>query len=449
MKKQTSKVKYSDADFLSDLRSAALQGPRFAYSVLLMVVVLFFIALITWAYYSEIDEVTKGQGKVIPSGHPQIVQNLEGGIVAEILVREGEIVQQDDVLLRIDDTRFSADFRENNNAYHSYLVKAARLRAEAENRKADFSSLAQDELKEYANLVLNEKALYRSRKIEFESSLGVLSSQLKQKQQELVELRRREKQLRDSYALVSKQVAIVRPLVAEGAASQVELLKLQREVNDIKGTMEATRLSIPRSKSAIIEAQQRLSERKGSFRNEALNELAEATFKIKALRETLTRAEDKVRRTEVRSPVKGTIKQVMINTVGGVVKPGMDLVEIIPIEDNLLVEAQIRPSDIAFLHPGQHVMVKITAYDFSIYGGLDATLERIGVDTIEDQRERNKSYYKIQVRTKKNYLGTVKKPLPIIPGMVAEINILTGKKSVLDYLLKPILKTRQNALRER
>lgn len=449
MKKKTPKVKYSDADFLSDLRSAALQGPRFAYSILLMAVVLFFITLIIWAYYSEIDEVTKGQGKVIPSGHPQIVQNLEGGIVAEILVREGEIVQQGDVLLRIDDTRFSADFRENNNAYHSYRVKAVRLSAEAAGRKTDFSSLIEDEGAEYAELIQNEKALYRSRKIELESSLGVLRSQLKQKQQELVELRRRERQLRDSYALAAKQVAIVRPLVAEGAASQVELLKLQREVNDIKGTMEATRLSIPRSKAAIVEAKQRLSERGDSFRNTALNELAEIKLKIKAFREILTRAEDKVRRTEVRSPVKGTIKQVMINTVGGVVKPGMDLVEIIPIEDNLLVEAKIRPSDIAFLHPGQDVMVKITAYDFSIYGGLNATLERIGVDTIEDQREKNQSYYKIRVRTEKNYLGTVKNPFPIIPGMVAEINILTGKKSVLDYLLKPILKTRQNALRER
>ncbi len=449
MRRQTPKVKHGDAEFLSDLRSAALQGPRFAYSVLLMVVVLFFITLITWAYYSEIDEVTKGQGKVIPSGHPQIVQHLEGGIVAEILVREGETVQKGDILLRIDDTRFSADFRENNNAYHSHLVRAERLRAESEGRKLNFSFLTQSGEKDYAELIQREKTRYLSRKIELDSSLGVLRNQLSQKQQELVELRRREQQLQVSYALAAEQVTIVQPLVGEGAASKVELLKLRREVNDIKGTMEATRLSIPRSKAAISEARQRLSERGDSFRNTALNELSEVNSKIEAFRETLTRAKDKVRRTEVRSPVKGTIKQVMINTVGGVVKPGMDLVGIIPIEDNLLVEAKIRPSDIAFLHSGQDVMVKITAYDFSIYGGLKATLEGISVDTIEDQIERNQSYYKIRVRTEKNYLGTAKKPLPIMPGMVAEVNILTGKKSVLDYLLKPILKTQQNALQER
>jgi len=238
------------------------------------------------------------------------------------------------------------------------------------------------------------------------------------------------------------------PLVAEGAMSRVEILRLQRSANDIHGELTAARLSIPRLESSLNEAKSKLSELEIRFHTEALEELNLAKSELDITTESVMALEDRVTRTRVLSPVKGTIKQLKVTTIGGVIQPGMDLVEIVPLEDQLLIEAEIRPADIAFLHPGQKAMVKLTAYDFSIYGGLEAELEHISADTITNE-EDGESYYLIRLRTDKNYLEKNGEKLNIIAGMTADVDILTGKKSVLDYILKPILKARSRALRER
>jgi adhesin transport system membrane fusion protein len=275
----------------------------------------------------------------------------------------------------------------------------------------------------------------------------VLEQQVKQREQELLENQAKLNKLSTSYDLSRQELEMSEPLVSVGVISEVELLRLKRATNDLRGEMETTRLAIPRIRSTLNEAKQKIKDTTLRFKSDAASQLSEVQSELAITKETTTSQEDRVMRTLVRSPVKGKIKQLKINTVGGVIQPGMDLVEIVPVEDNLLIEANIRPSDIAFLSPGQQAMVKLTAYDFSIYGGLPATLERISADTITN--DEGESFYLIYLRTDKNYIDSSKGPLEIIPGMTVTVDILTGKKTVLDYLFKPILKAKNEAMRER
>lgn len=237
------------------------------------------------------------------------------------------------------------------------------------------------------------------------------------------------------------------PLVAAGAVSEVEILRLRRSMVDVRGALDATTLALPRAEAGTKEIQSRIEQSELAFRAEAFKELNEARTHLQKITATSVAIQDRVSRTSVVSPVHGVIKQLNVNTIGGVVQPGSNLLEIVPLEDNLLIEARVRPQDIAFLHPGQRAMVKFSAYDYTIYGGLKANLELISADTITDREGR--SFYLIQVRTEKNFLGSPEHPLVIIPGMVATVDIITGQKSVLDYMLKPVLKARYEALRER
>jgi adhesin transport system membrane fusion protein len=405
---------------------------------------LFFVAAGWWAYETELDEVTRGEGKVIPSSKVQVIQNLEGGILAEVLVAEGDTVEKDQPLLKIDDTRFASSFRETQLKYWELLARSKRLEAESEGKS--FVVPVEVE-KEQPELAMNEKALFDSRKQELNSAISVLKQQEQQRRQELVEKQARQKQLERSYNLSNEELQMSEPLVAQGVMSPVEILRLKRSVNDLKGDMDANRLAIPRIRATLAEVRQKIDEQQVRFKTEATTKLSEVRAELERTKESLFSSEDRVTRTQVRSPVKGTIKQLKINTVGGVIQPGMDLIEIVPIEDNLLIEAHIRPADIAFLRPGQEAMIKLTAYDFSIYGGLTAKLERISADTITN--DNDESFYLIYLRTEQNYLHNNKGSLSIIPGMTASVDILTGKKSVLDYLLKPIIKAQNEALRER
>ena len=436
--------KKKDHDFMSHVGAAMVESEHTGSHILLFTLLLFFIIAIWWADTTELDEVTKGEGKVIPSSKVQVIQNLEGGILAEVLIAEGEVVEKNQVLLKIDDTRFSASFRETELKYYELLAKSYRLSAESTGNDLTFS----DELINIQPLIVkNETALYESKQLELASSISILQQQIAQRKQELVEKRSRLQQLKISFSLSDEELKMSEPLVSLGVMSEVELLRLKRTVNDINGEMEATRLSIPRISSAINEISQKIEERVTIFRADASQQLADVNGELARIKESIFSLEDKVTRTHVRAPVKGTIKQLKINTVGGIIQPGMDLVEIVPAEDKLLIEAKIRPADIAFLRPNQDAMIKLTAYDFSIYGGLPAKLERVSADTITD--ENGESFYLIYLRTEKNYIEKQQSRLDIIPGMVATVDILTGKKTILDYLLKPILKAKQEALRER
>ena len=444
LQRERALTREADAEYLADLAAGVeRQNPR-GGRFLLWGVVLFVVTAVYWASVAELDEVTRGVGKVIPSSQVQVVQNLEGGILAEILVFEGDVVEEGQTLLRIDDTRFASSYREGRASYLNLKAKAARLRAEADGGLFEAPEEVQREL---PDLVQRESNLFRSRADELATNVGILGQQADQRRQELSELKVKEQSLSRSYRLLERELQLTAPLEKEGVVSEVEVIRLKRQLNDLKGELEATRLAIPRIRSTLEEAEQKVAEIQLEFRSDAREALNETLAELARVSEANQALEDRVKRTWVRSPVHGTVKRLMVNTVGGVIQPGMDILEIVPLEDSLLVEANIRPRDIAFLRPGQDVTVKLTAYDFAIYGGLDASLEHISADTITN--EEGESFYLVRVRTDRNFLGTEEAPLPIIPGMQTEVDILTGKKTVLTYLFKPVLRGMNNALSER
>lgn len=432
-----------DLDYMSSSSAAVLQQSPRGGQALLWAVLAFFVVILTWSGFASIDEFTRGDGRVIPSQKLQVIQNLEGGIVQEIFVREGQLVKRGEPLLRIDDTLFNSSLQETDVTLDQLTAKIARLEAESSDEPFSLREIEGVD----PQFVAQEMALYSSRKLERQTGEQVFREQAVQKQQELSELKAREQQIARSYQLLDQEVKLTRPLVKEGAVSEVEMLRLERQANDLLGELEGAQLAIPRAQAGLDEVKEKLAGSRLAFQSEVQVELAEVRGELSRQLQSSKAAEDRVLRTLVRSPVAGTVKQMLVDTIGGVIRPGMDIVEIVPNEDRLLIEARVRPSDIAFISPGQAANVKVTAYDFAIHGGLAGSVVQISPDTIVD--EEGNSYYLVRIETGASYLGQVDHPLPIIPGMVVSVDILTGKKTVLDYLLKPILKTKQLALRER
>ncbi len=443
--KVKNQIQKQDQDFITNIQNTSLYVAPLKTHILLWISFFFVIIALIWANYAKLDEVTRGRGKIIPSSQIQVIQNLEGGILAEIMVKEGDLVKKGQPLLRLDDIRFASSLNESQINYYELLANIARLTAEAYQQPL---KMPKEVTEKFPELAKNTKSLYESEISELNANIETLQHQLAQKQQELLELKAKKNRISRSYRLLSKELKMSEPLVAQGAMSEVEILRLRRNANDLYGELTSTKLAMPRIQSAINEAEQKIKEQKAHFQTKALEELNKNKAELKRSSETSLALKDRVNRTLVTSPVKGVVKQLKINTLGGVIQPGMDLLEIVPVEDQLLVEAKIRPADIAFLHPGQKAMVKLTAYDFSIYGGLPAILEHISADSIIDEND-GQSYFLIRLRTEKNYLQKSGEKLEIIAGMTADIDILTGKKSVLDYILKPILKAKANALKER
>jgi adhesin transport system membrane fusion protein len=437
-----------DTEFMRESAAAVLEGPRRLFHYILWATVAFFVIGVIWASLAIVDEVTVAEGKVIPSSQVQIVQNLEGGIVSEILVKVGQVVQKDQAIMRIDDTRFTASSHEGRAKDQALIARICRLSAEANNTA--FIAPAQLQ-KDNPQLLAEEKSLFDSRQRELQANIAVLNRQAEQRRQEFTEKQSRETQVQQSYSLVAQELAMTRPLVPQGAASEVDVLRLERQANDLKGELTATRLAQPRLEAAYREVRQKIEEATAHFRADAMKDLNLARAEQTALSAANTALEDRVSRTLVRAPLDGIVKRIKVNTVGGVVQPGSDLLEIVPLDDTLLIEARVRPSDIAFLHPGQEAMVKLSAYDFSIYGGFPATLEHISADTIMPERpgEKQESYYQIRVRTRQNHPSGKAEAVTILPGMVATVDIKTGQKTILHYLMKPIIKTKETAFRER
>ena len=399
------------------------------------------VVLLFWSALARLDEVTRGNGKVIPSRQIQIIQSLDGGEVSEILVREGDIVERDQLLVKLDKTRFMANYRESEVEREALEIRQERLRALTEKR--DFSP-SKEILEKVPDMVAREETLFNSIKAEWDAQKSIFDSQLRQRKQELIEIRTRYEQLSRSYKLVNSEIEFSRPMVNSGAVSKVEILRLERDANRLGGERDQAYAQISRVQSTIDEAKQKISQVDLDYLNKFRIELAEVTAKVSGMNEGESGLSDRVQKADIRSPVRGTINKLHYNTLGGVVMPGKEIVEIVPLDDTLLLEARIQPQDIAFLHPGQKAVVKFTAYDYAIYGGLDGVITHIGADTVKD--EEGNPYYLVKVRTDQSKIGEDK---PIIPGMVAAVDIITGKKSVLMYLLKPILRGKEYALRER
>ena len=413
-----------------------LKTRRLLYAIALSVVV-----MIVWATFAEVDIVTRGQGKVIPSRQVQILGSQDGGVITEILVREGDLVQQGQLLLKLDQTRSQSSLGENMAERSGLIVRAARLRAMVDGQPFEPTQVM---LTETADIVYQEQQLFDSRLEELEVQKGIARQQLKQRREELRELGVRRGQLGRELELATEELSRTTPMIESGAVSPVEVLRLQREVNKAEGELKQTRAQLSRVSASISEAEGKLAGVDLEFSNGVREQLADTVNRINALTEAGAGLSDRVRQTNLLSPVTGTIKQLLYNTVGGIVLPGRDIVELIPADDSLLVEVRVRPQDIAFMAPGQVANVKVTAYDFVVYGGLEGKVEQIGADTVLD--EDGNAFYEVSVRTTTVAFG---KDQPIIPGMTVEVDILTGKKTIMAYLMKPVLRAQQRSLSER
>lgn len=399
-------------------------------------------SLIAWASFAEIDEMVKGEGKVVPSQQVQVIQSLDGGIVQEILVRPGEQVEPGQVLLRIDPTRYSSSLGENRAEALALAAKAARLEALATGQPFVAPPLVAQEAPETVEL---ETRIWKTKTQELEATVNIAREQFHQREQELRETRAKRDQAKASCDLTSRELSVTRPLLKTGAVSQVDLLRLERDVARYCGDQKAAEAQIDRLMAALQEARSKIEEAELSIRNQARSELSDTLARLSALRESQLALADKVKLSDIRSPVRGTVKSLAYNTVGGVVQPGKDILEIVPTDDTLLLEVRIHPRDIGFLRDGEKADVKFTAYDFAIYGGLEGQVEQIGADTTID--EKGNAFYIVKVRTERNY---VRDPANIIiPGMVAEVYILTGKRTVMQYLLKPVLRAKSDSFIER
>ena len=378
---------------LDDSQLAAVRPS--AYPILflsLFAVVAFFV----WAYYADMDEFVRGHGTVIPVSRVQKIQSLEGGILKRMLVKEGDLVDVGQTLIRIDDTKFNSAFKESKSKTESLIAAISRLEAETLNRPAIVFPRGISASSKFA---ASEVGLFKARRSKYQEAIKSLNSELE---------------------VVNNQLKVVEPLISRQSASVMEGLRLKKEVATING---------------------KITEVKEAYFQEAYKELSEKRAELNSLEQGLLQREDQLQRTDILSPVKGLVNNIMITTQGGVIQPGEPIMEITPIDDQLLIEAKVKPSDVAFLIPGMAARVKITAYDYTVYGDFSGVLEQISSDTIEEETPRGREpYYKVLVRTQTNYLKKGNEKLEIKPGMVAEVDIQRGKRTVLNYLLRPILK---------
>ena len=405
------------------------------------VVLLFFII---WANFTTVDELIRGEGQVIPSSEIQIVQNLEGGIVEEFLVNENDVVEQNQLLLKMSNIQYSAEYQSQLSLYLNLQAKLVRLKAEAERKEPLFP---EDLLRLAPDIVQREIEAFKSNVASFIGRKTVLEKQLEQKQQQVKEVDERLRGLTKLLALSKEELAMMQPLFETGSVSRRDLIALEGKVTEHQTSYNNLKIEKERTKAAVHEAQQKLFELTNSYTAQTREELNSVSSEVESLKKALTAYRDRERRTEVRSPVHGIVKDIKIKTIGGVVQPGEPLIEVVPLEDQLIVEASVSPSDIAFLKPNMTAKIKLTAYDYTIYGSLDGEVIEISADTLKNHD--GASFYRVKVKSDEQALTYEGKRLEIIPGMVAQIDILTGKKTIMSYLLKPFKKTFDNAFHER
>lgn len=405
-------------------------------------------AALLWASTAEIDELSRAEGRVIPSSKTQVIQSAEAGVVAEILVRRGEQVKKGQQLVRLDDTTTTSSAGEVEAKVRALQAQVARLQIEYEGRAGEGYACPPDVLAAVAAVCENEAKLLKARLDTLEQGKSVLAQRVEQRSRELSEALSNKARLEEGYALAEQNLALIKPMAEKKLVSQTEFLSAQRDVNDTRGQRDAVIESIARLQSAVSEAELQVQQADLQFRQDALSDLTLRLAELSSAEQALRGASDRVSRTDIRSPVDGIVNEIAINTVGGFVQPGERLLDIVPMADALLVEARLKPSDVAFVLPGQPAEIKFTAYDFSIFGGLRGEVQSVGADSIIDPNTRE-TYYVVLIKTPESVLHYNGQELPVLPGMVTTVEILTGKKTVLQYLLKPINKARDEAMRER
>ena len=432
-----------DFAFISQKSTALLLSSPKGARKLILIIFLFFIFAIYWAANAQVDEITKGDGKVISSKQLQKLQSLEGGIVSEVLISSGDRISKDDVLLVIDDTKFKSNLEEIRKKLLILEVQKQSLSSELKDEPLVFSA---DLINEIPVIAQQEMDFFATRQEGKESIELIYENRIEKLDNNFAEFSGKADNLRKNLKLAEEELEIYRSLQNKDLVSKVELIALEKELNNIEGQLFEAEIKAQQIETLKTEALNERDSSNLSTRNKAQEKLNSTLAEIEILEQSEVVALDRVDRTLIRSPVNGIVQRVLANTISSVIQPGEDLIEIVPIDDALLIEARIRPVDIGFLSPGQDVVVKFSAYDYAIYGGLKGNLEYISADTVVD---RDESYYLIKVRTDVNYIELEKERLEIIPGMTASVNIITGKKTVLDYLLKPVLRAKHNSMHER
>ncbi|QUM79898.1 HlyD family type I secretion periplasmic adaptor subunit [Moritella sp. 5] len=453
------KVSKQDLEMADDVYGAMLAQTPQVHRLTIWALAAFVLSFIIWAYFAKLDRVATGMGKVVPSSQIQIIQSLDGGILQQLYVTEGMIVSKDQPLARIDDTRFRADLAQQRQEVDSLRADIIRLRSELTSilvadvpdwqlqiKIAKKTLIFPDDLKQnLPYLVVRQQDEYQARLDSLSNQVAIQAQQIQQRYEESRELKSKIKTLEISYKLASREIELTRPLAKKNIVPEVELLKLERSVNSIKGELDSLRLLVPKLKSVMAEAVLKRREAVLNYRADARAQLNELQGKFSRITEAQVGVKDKVEKALIISPVVGTIKTLHITTMGGVVQPGQVLLEIVPTEDKLLIEAKIKPKDIAFIHLGLPAVVKITAYDFTRYGGLKGVVEHISADTTQD--EDGNSFYIIRVRTQISDIQG-NQDMPIIPGMMTSVDVMIGKRTVLEYILNPVLRAKAMALRE-
>ncbi len=453
----------TELEMVDDVYGAMMMEAPIRYRWIVWTIVTMVLLFIIWANFASLDRVTRATGKVIPSTQVQVIQSLDGGVLEDMYVKTGQAVTKGEPLVRIDDTRFRSDLAQQEEEQDSLRANILRMKQELASIKlapvsADWREQVRIDKAPLAfpadlesgepELVSRQRQEYAGRLDNLKNSVDILARQILQKQQESNELQTKIQTIKNSLKLITRELSMTKPLAKKGIVPEVELLKLQRQVNDMRGQLASLKQTQPKIKATFDEAILKRREAVLAFTNDTRSKLSELETKLSRLNQAQVGAQDKVDKAVIYSPVTGSIKTIHINTLGGVVRPGEDILEIVPTEDQLLIEAKVKPKDIAFLHPGLPAVVKVTAYDFTRYGGLKGTVEHISADTTQD-KEGN-SFYLVRIRTNRSSLtrndGT---PMPIIPGMLTSVDIITGKRTVLDYILNPILRAKENALRER
>ena len=436
--------KSKDIDFMSELEAAHHMRPNKAAILLFITIIALVACVFTWSAISQVEEITRAQGQVVPSQDIQVVQSLEGGVLEELLVREGQLVEKGDVLMRISDVQFASQERGTQARSLSLRAKKARLQAEA--RGLDFE-LPQEVLQDAPQIAANEKSLYESRQNELKNTYAILDDRISKASAEIAETKAQISRLSNSKKLLGDELEITKEMVRKRAVPKIEEIRLTREISDVSGQINANTQRRRALEAELQVARKERASQLDKFQSQALGELNEVETEIAGLKENLTSISDRVDRAELRAPVTGTVNRIAIKTIGGVVEPAARLVEIVPLDDELKIIAKVQPNEIAFIRPGQPAKVKITAYDPQKYGSLDGELVRIGASSVRDGE--GNAFFEIEVRTLKNYMGDEKNPLPITPGMVADVEVITGKRTILEYLMKPILRAKNRAFTER
>lgn len=433
-----------DIQFMEELEAAVRLKPSATSNLMLASVSSLVVILLAWMSFSSIDEITHGEGQVVPTSEIQIVQSLEGGVLKELLATEGQSVKKGDVLMKISDVASASEAEGTEAKQSSLAIKKARLEAEANGKEF---IIPDDLAKAARDIARNEQSLYLSRQKELESAKNILNDKIARANAQISELNARVTRLSQSRKLTEQELAITSKMVEQRAVPKLDEIRLSRELNDITGQINEAAEEKQGLQFELGAAQKEREDQDNKFRSQALGELNEVQTQLSQLSSSLTAIGDRVDRSELRSPVDGVVNKVSLKTIGGVVEPAMKLVEVVPVDDKLKIIARVSPSEIAFLRPGQKVKVKVSAYDPQRYGALDGELVRIGANSVSDRE--GKVSFEIEVRTDKNHLGDDAHPLPITPGMVAQTEIITGKRSILEYLLKPVFRARDRAFTER